>query len=309
MPGAVRTDTIVAGDAVETLRRLPPRSIDLAVWSPPYLTGKSYERDLSEAGWTELLHGVLAEHARILRPGSFAVVNVGDNRTWPDPALVGFRLENPARHLPVTAEDVAEARRRHPGASRERIAAALGVSEQTVARRAKGAAHRRRRTVQTRVRLGAAEVDALAAEAGLTLFDYRIWRKSPCWKNCPWHSQSYRSIDEFEHLLMYRTPGPGAFHRDRLTRAEWSEWGSRSVWDIPSVQANSRHEAEYPETLVERCVRLLSDPGDTVLDTFAGSGTTTAVARRLGRHWIGIERDPASAALARQRTLDPAYDP
>jgi modification methylase len=44
-----------------------------------------------------------------------------------------------------------------------------------------------------------------------------------------------------------------------------------------------------------------SNPGDVILDPFFGSGTTGAVARRLGRRFIGIDRDPAYAALARKR--------
>ncbi len=44
-----------------------------------------------------------------------------------------------------------------------------------------------------------------------------------------------------------------------------------------------------------------SNPGDVVLDPFFGTGTTGVVARRLQRHWIGIERDPQYAWLARQR--------
>ena len=309
MPGAIRVDSIIENDAAAVLGQLPARSIDLAIWSPPYLVGKSYESGLDTEGWKKLLSTVLAEHGRVLRAGSFAAINVGDNRAWPDPSLTGFHLSNPARHLPVTKADVLRAQKQYPDAPRELIASVLGVSEQTVSRRAKGASHRRQKGAQTRIRLGVAELHALTAGSGLELYDYRIWKKPPCWTSCPWHSQSYRAVDEFEHLLLYRTRGPGAFHRERLTREEWAQWGSRAVWDIPSVQANTRHEAEFPEKLVERIVQLLSEPGDTVLDAFVGSGTTTAVARRMRRRWIGIEQDPSTAAQARQRTLDPRYDP
>ena len=309
MPGAVATDTIVLGDARDVLRRLPDDSIDLSLWSPPYLVGKDYETDLSLREWTALVRCVLEELGRVTRPGAFTVVNIGDPRAWPDPELRGFQFGNPERHLPVTADDVRRMQERHPGATRHEIAARLGISEQTVSRRLKGTTHRRRRVVQTRVRLAGVEVDGLARDAGLDLYDYRIWKKPPCWSTCAWHAQSYRSVDEFEHVLMYRRPGPGTYRRDRLTRDEWRDWGSRSVWEITSVQANRRHPAEFPEELAERTIRLLSEPGEIVLDPFVGSGTTTAVARSLGRHWLGIERDPATAALARGRTEERAYDP
>lgn len=49
--------------------------------------GKPYERDLSVRSWTQLMYELLALHATVLRPGAFAIVNIGDVRTWPDPAL------------------------------------------------------------------------------------------------------------------------------------------------------------------------------------------------------------------------------
>ena len=309
MPGAIRANSIIDGDATTVLKQLPPEAIDLAVWSPPYLVGKSYETQLDADGWNDLLRTVLEEHGRVLRAGGFAVINVADNRAWPDETLNGFQLSNPKRHLPVTRTDVERTQREHPNAKREEIAELLGVSEQTVSRRAKGPYHRRQKGTQTRMRLAAAELHKQTAGTGLELYDYRIWKKPPCWSSCQWHSQSYRAVDEFEHLLIYRTRGPGAFRRERLSRTEWAEWGSRSVWDIPSVRANTRHEAEFPETLIARVIQLLSDPGDTVLDAFVGSGTTTAVARRMDRRWIGIEQDPGTAALARRRTMARAYDP
>jgi site-specific DNA-methyltransferase (adenine-specific) len=71
------------------------------------------------------------------------------------------------------------------------------------------------------------------------------------------------------------------------------------VWHIPSVRANDDHEAKFPLELARRLVRLLSSPGDVVLDCFAGSGTTGVAALREGRQFIGVELDPGYAALAR----------
>jgi site-specific DNA-methyltransferase (cytosine-N4-specific) len=62
-----------------------------------------------------------------------------------------------------------------------------------------------------------------------------------------------------------------------------------------------RHPALMPELLVEFFVKFLSDPGDLVLDPFAGSNTTGAVAERLGREWIGIEADPTYAEASQVR--------
>ena len=61
------------------------------------------------------------------------------------------------------------------------------------------------------------------------------------------------------------------------------------------------HPCQLPEALLERVIRCSSNPGDVVLDPFAGSGTTLAVARRLGRRWVGCELSPdyRTKALAR----------
>src|SRR5579884_3178560 len=61
------------------------------------------------------------------------------------------------------------------------------------------------------------------------------------------------------------------------------------------------HPCQMPEAVLERIVRASSNPGDLVLDPFAGSGTTLAVARRLGRHYVGCELSEEYAQAVRQR--------
>lgn len=67
------------------------------------------------------------------------------------------------------------------------------------------------------------------------------------------------------------------------------------------AQNVARHPAAMPEPLVEFFVRFLTDPGELVLDPFAGSNTTGAVAEGLGREWLGIEADADYAAASRVR--------
>jgi modification methylase len=83
----------------------------------------------------------------------------------------------------------------------------------------------------------------------------------------------------------------------------------RSDWVLPVCSGAERirldgrraHPTQKPEALLYRVILASSNPGDVVLDPFFGSGTTGAVAKRLRRRWIGIERDPEYAALARAR--------
>jgi DNA modification methylase len=84
----------------------------------------------------------------------------------------------------------------------------------------------------------------------------------------------------------------------------------RSDWHIPLCKGQERlkdpqgdkaHPTQKPEALLYRVILAASNMGDVVLDPFFGTGTTGAVARRLGRHFIGIEVDPDYAQLARER--------
>jgi modification methylase len=84
----------------------------------------------------------------------------------------------------------------------------------------------------------------------------------------------------------------------------------RSDWLIPICTGQERlkddggqkvHPTQKPEALLHRILTATSNPGDVVLDPFLGSGTSAAVARRLGRRFVGVERDSAYAAHARTR--------
>jgi DNA modification methylase len=83
----------------------------------------------------------------------------------------------------------------------------------------------------------------------------------------------------------------------------------RSDWLLPICQGPERlkvngekmHPTQKPEALLYRVVLASSNPGDIVLDPFVGSGTSAAVARRLGRHFVGIEQDAAYVEAARAR--------
>lgn len=68
--------------------------------------------------------------------------------------------------------------------------------------------------------------------------------------------------------------------------------GKRSVWTVATRPYSQAHFATYPEELIEPCILAGSKPGDIVFDPFMGSGTTAAVAQRLGRNYLGSELNP-----------------
>lgn len=83
----------------------------------------------------------------------------------------------------------------------------------------------------------------------------------------------------------------------------------RSDWYLPICNGKERiridgakaHATQKPEALLYRVILASSNTGDVILDPFFGTGTTGVAARKLQRRWIGIERDPNYAWLARQR--------
>ena len=85
-------------------------------------------------------------------------------------------------------------------------------------------------------------------------------------------------------LIDYRKPNPTLYNSKKVPG---------NVWSIPRVRYRmdeyEDHPSQKPEALLERIVRASSNPGDLVLDPFAGTFTTCAVAKRLGRRTIGIE--------------------
>ena len=96
---------------------------------------------------------------------------------------------------------------------------------------------------------------------------------------------------------------------DRFSAGE-RVWGAdgkrnrRSVWTIQTKPFRGAHFAVMPEALVEPCIHATSQPGDTILDPFTGSGTVAVVSLRHGRNYIGTELNPDYVDIAKQRITD-----
>jgi modification methylase len=91
----------------------------------------------------------------------------------------------------------------------------------------------------------------------------------------------------------------------------------RSDWVLPICSGGERlknaegkkaHPTQKPESLLHRVLMATTDMGDLVLDPFFGTGTTGAVAKKLGRHFIGIERDQDYIDVAKQRISEIAFN-
>ncbi|MDJ1157829.1 site-specific DNA-methyltransferase [Chelatococcus sp. SYSU_G07232] len=135
-----------------------------------------------------------------------------------------------------------------------------------------------------------------------------VWRKAN-----PMPNFRGRRFTNAHETLIWAARGADAkgytFHYEAL-KAGNDDLQMRSDWFIPLCTGEERlkdgagqklHPTQKPEALVARVLLAASNPGDIVLDPFFGTGTTGAVAKKLGRHFIGVERDPVYAAAAERR--------
>jgi site-specific DNA-methyltransferase (adenine-specific) len=293
-------DKIYCGEAELLMQKIKPDSIAVSVWSPPYHVGKSYESGQSYEEWLAMLETVIRLHYTVLKPGGFLAINIGDILCYPDTNMPRIQANNVSmRKCSITEEDVRRAQAEHPDYNRHQLAKVLGCSEQTVDRRLHGNNIRGGKyNTQTRVKIVGGFLEEMALAAGLYPYDRRIWVKDAAWANSNWTTNSYRSVDEFEYLYVFWKPGVTKVDRNRLSKEEWSEWGSRAVWNIRSVQRNDDHEAKFPLELPRRAIKLFSDEGDTILDCFMGSGTSAMAAIKENRHYIGIDKEQKYVELS-----------
>jgi modification methylase len=114
--------------------------------------------------------------------------------------------------------------------------------------------------------------------------------------------------NDVEYILMLRKPGeyrhPTAEQREqsRIPKDLYHRW-YRQIWDDVGGASTREHPAPYPMEIADRLIRMFSFAGDTVLDPFLGTGTTTLAAMDAGRNSIGIEIDPLYLRTVRQRLL------
>jgi modification methylase len=243
-------DTVLVGDCLTELARLPDASIDLVFADPPY--NLQLERDL-------------------LRPNNTRVDGV--DQDWD-------KFTDFSTYDKFSLAWLGECRR---------------VLKPNGAIWTIGSYH-------NIFRLGVALQDL-----GFWLLNDVIWRKTN-----PMPNFRGRRLTNAHETLIWASTSQAArytFNYEAL-KALNDDIQMRSDWLLPICTGPERvkradgskaHPTQKPESLLARVLIGCSNPGDVVLDPFFGTGTTGAVARRLGRHFIGIERDEGYAAVARER--------
>ncbi len=302
----LHNNKIYLGRAEELLKKISSNSIALSFWSPPYFVGKEYEKNETFQSWQNTLKNVIELHTPILKPGGFMVINIADILCFPDKIIPRFQALNLSNQkCKITRETVLDVKKKHPKYNRYQLAELLGCSEQTIDRRLNGNNIRGGKyQTQTRVKLVGDYIEQYAYNAGLYLYDKRIWVKDPTWANSRWTSNTLKAVSEYEDLYIFWKPGQQIINRNKLLKSEWKEWGLRGVWYLASVRANKYHAAQFPLSLANRVVRLYSEKGDLVIDPFMGSGTTAIAAIQNNRNYIGIDKEKKYVKLAEKNIDD-----
>jgi modification methylase len=150
-------------------------------------------------------------------------------------------------------------------------------------------------------------VGALLQDAGFWILNDIVWRKSNPMPNF----RGTRFTNAHETLIWCAKDDRARYTFNyRAMKSLNDDLQMRSDWVLPICGGAERvkggdgakaHPTQKPEALLYRILLACTKPGDVVLDPFFGTGTTGAVARRLKRRWIGIEREPAYVKVARTR--------
>jgi modification methylase len=150
-------------------------------------------------------------------------------------------------------------------------------------------------------------VGALLQDADFWILNDIVWRKANPMPNF----RGTRFTNAHETLIWCAKDEKARYTFNyRAMKALNDDLQMRSDWVLPICSGAERvkddagdkaHPTQKPEALLYRILLACTKPGDVVLDPFFGTGTTGAVARRLGRKWIGIERERSYVKVARQR--------
>src|ERR1700760_4901480 len=150
-------------------------------------------------------------------------------------------------------------------------------------------------------------VGSALQDLGFWILNDVIWRKTN-----PMPNFRGRRFTNAHETLIWATKNPKqqyTFNYEAM-KALNDELQMRSDWTLPICSGHERlkdaagqkaHSTQKPESLLHRVIVSSTKPGDVIVDPFFGSGTTGAVAKQLGRHFIGIDRDKTYAKHAEKR--------
>ena len=284
-PGSVNSDLwrdqILCGDAYEQLRQLPDDLVDTIVTSPPYYRQRDYQspqqigQEASLETYLDRLVAVFSECRRVLKPTGSLWLVLGDKY------VNGRQLGLPWR-------------------------VALALQEQEWILRSDIIWHKPNAmpsSVKTRPTTDHEYVFFMTRQQKY-YYDADAIREP----HVTFSKESRMRGGRGHFFQRGSTPEEGKNHGDsNLHDGRWDQAfhpqgrNKRTVWSISLSKFREAHFAVFPESLVETCLKASCPPAGLVLDPFLGSGTVALVARRLKRHYLGIDCMPDYCEMAQRR--------
>jgi len=311
-------DKVFCGDSLRTLKTLPDKSVDCCITSPPYyglrdygVTGQIGLEPTPEA-YVARLAEVFREVRRVLKDEGTLWLNLGDS-FWGGKGKSNYAFQE-RRTSPSFEGD-------------QHNITGMGQTRPT---------DRKHPEIKPKDLIGIPWMVAFALRTdGWYLRSDIIWQKP----NCMPESVTDRPTKSHEYLFLLSksqryyydaesikedsihagkkvTIGEKSLSRGQQTAQGFDRhWGTgskdfievsssrnkRTVWTIATKPFKEAHFATFPEKLIEPCILAGCPPGGVVLDPFFGAGTSGLVARKLSRHFIGIELNPEYCSLAESR--------
>jgi DNA modification methylase len=321
----VTTQRIIQGDCIDGLRTLPDASVHCCVTSPPYWGLRDYGHDgqigleSTPEAYVARIVEVFREVRRVLRDDGTCWVNLGDSYCGG-----GYAPDAPCNQRRADGESwgamnafsvrEGEARKKaRPGYTPPGLKAKdlVGIPWRVAFALQADGWYLRQDIIWHKPNPMPESVRDRCTKAHEYVF--LLTKSERYYYDAEAVSEPFESRWEESHYKYYR--GKGTSHKKSQVATcsgEHSMAGAyakptrnrRSVWTVTTKPYSGAHFAVMPSDLVEPCIKAGCPEGGTVLDPFAGSGTTLAVAAELGRNAIGCELNPSYIELAERRIKD-----
>lgn len=297
-------ETILCGDAMEQLRTLEAESVHTCVTSPPYYN----LRDYGAAGqigmegtpeeYIDKLVNVFREVRRCLRQDGTLWVNIGDtyaaNRKYQVVETKGKRGNTFSGGIAVPDGCKAKDLIGIPWLLAFALRADGWYLRQDLIWHKTNAMPESVRDRCTK----AHEYIFLLSKSAHYYFDAEAIRE-PC--GAKGNARTFRGGGAYTGGRSFQNSARVERESNGNTENKTGRRNRRSVWSIATGQFKAAHYATFQERLVEPCILAGCPEGGVVLDPFAGSGTTGVVAKRLRRHFVGVEINPEYWKMATDR--------
>ncbi|MFN3658494.1 MAG: DNA-methyltransferase [Pseudolabrys sp.] len=251
------------GDARD-LSWIPDKSVHLVVTSPPYWTLKKYETRKGQLGEIEQYEAFLAELDKVWRECARVLVEGGRICCVVGDVCIPRKRDGRHHVMPLHADIQVRAR-------------GLGLDCLTP-------------ILWHKIANGATEAEGNGAG-----FYGKPYQPGAVVKNDVEYILFLRKSGEYRKTSMLQKA------LSMLTKSEMQSWFCSFWSDVKGASTRAGHPAPYPAELAERLIRMFSFAGDTVLDPFLGTGSSTIAAIRAGRNSIGNEIEPKYLKLAKAR--------